>query len=181
MAFNIQDWVKQNSKDEVLFLYNGEVSNSFLADSLGTIEAQLEKAPSKARKKIFNVLVEAMQNLYHHSSVLPPDSSEELKGKYAVCILSKNCVGYHVITGNFVNEKQKTFLDNHLSHINNLDKEELKNLYKEILDNQEFSEKGGGGLGMVDIARKSGSKIKFEFHNYSENYYFFSINVNIVE
>lgn len=181
MAFNIQDWVKQHSKDEVLFLYTGEVYNSFLADSLGTIEAQLEKAPSKARKKIFNVLVEAMQNLYHHSLVLPTGSSEEVKGKYAVCILSKNCIGYHVITGNFVNEKQKTFLVNHLSHINNLDKEALKDLYKEILDNQEFSAKGGGGLGMVDIARKSGSKINFKFYNYSENYYFFSINVNIVE
>ncbi|MCK9209104.1 MAG: DUF6272 family protein, partial [Salinivirgaceae bacterium] len=89
--------------------------------------------------------------------------------------------GYHVITGNFVNDKQKDFLTKHLSHINELDKEELKVMYKDILDNQEFSDKGGGGLGMVDIARKSGSKLDFNFYNYNDNYYFFSLNVNIVE
>lgn len=181
MAFNIQDWVKQHSKDEVLFLFKGEVSNTLIADSLDSIESQLQKAPSKARKKIFNVLVEAMQNLFHHSSKLPELSGVEEKGKYAICILCKNSVGYHVITGNFVNENQKAFLQKHLSHINTLDKEALKMLYKEILDNQEFSDKGGGGLGMVDIARKSGSKLDFEFYNYIENYYFFSLNINIVE
>jgi hypothetical protein len=181
MAFNIHDWVNKQSKDEVLFLFKGEVTNTLVADSLDKIEAQIEKAPSKARKKIFNVLVEAMQNLFHHSSDLPEVSENDVKGKYAICILSKNSIGYHIITGNFVNEKQKAFLHKHLSHINTLDKEELKMLYKEILDNQEFSDKGGGGLGMVDIARKSGSKLDFEFHNYIKNYYFFSLNINIVE
>jgi hypothetical protein len=181
MTFNLQEWLTKHSKDDILFLFQGEVSSTLIADSLVVIESKLEEASPKSKKKIYNVLVEALQNLYHHSSILPEVQNINEKGKYAICILSKNNIGYHVITGNFVNNKQKDFLTKHLSHINELDKEELKGLYKEILDNQEFSDKGGGGLGMVDIARKSGSKLDFNFYNYAENYYFFSLNVNIVE
>jgi len=181
MTFNLQEWFSNQNKEDVLFLFNGEVSSTLIADSLDIIEAKLDETSSKSKKKIYNVLVEALQNLYHHSSILPEDPNHAEKGKYAICILGKNEIGYHILTGNFVNDKQKAFLTKHLSHINQLDKEELKDLYKEILDNQQFSEKGGGGLGMVDIARKSGSKLDFNFYNYSDNYYFFSLNVNIVE
>jgi len=179
MTFDLKEWLTKHSSENILFLFKGEVSRTLITDTLEVIESKLED--SKAKKKIYNVLVEALQNLYHHSSELPSDPTKDVQGKYAVCILSKNSVGYHVITGNFVNDKQKDFLTKHLSHINELDKEELKVMYKDILDNQEFSDKGGGGLGMVDIARKSGSKLDFNFYNYNNNYYFFSLNVNIVE
>jgi len=181
MAFSIPDWLNKNSTDDILFLFKGEVTGSLIADSLDTIEDKLESASNKARKKIYNILVECMQNLFHHSSILPSDGSTSEQGKYGVCILAKNSAGYHIITGNFVKEAQKEFLTKHLNHINTLNKDELKDLYKEILDNQQFSAKGGGGLGMVDISRKSGNKLVFKFHNYKQGYYFFSLDINILE
>lgn len=181
MAFSIQEWLDKISKDEILFLFKGEVSGSLITDSLDEIELKIEDASNKAKKKIYNVLVECMQNLFHHSSVLPNDGISQEKGKYGVCILSKNGVGYHIITGNFVQDPQKDFLTKHLDHINTLDRDALKELYKDILNNQEFSAKGGGGLGMVDISRKSGSKLDYKFTDYKNGYYFFSLNINIVE
>lgn len=181
MAFNVKEWLSENSKDEILFLFKGEVSGSLITDSLDVIEEKLEDASSKARKKIYNVLVECLQNLFHHSAELNIDAEQPEKQKYGICILSKNSIGYHIKTGNFVKQKQKDFLTKHLDHINSLDREALKDLYKEILNNQEFSEKGGGGLGMVDIARKSGSKLDYLFYDYFNDFYFFSLNINIVE
>jgi len=181
MAFEFDEWLSVKSKDEVLFLFNGEVNSTLIADSLDKIEDQLEAVKSKIRKKIYNVLVECMQNLFHHSETLPAKPGFETTGKYAACILSKNSVGYHITTGNFINHKQKEFLSKHLSHINTLDRDALKELYKEILNNQEFSDKGGGGLGMVDISRKSGSKLDYSFHEYKDNFYFFSLSINILE
>jgi len=181
MAFSIQEWLNDFSDNEVLFLFKGEVSSTLIADSLEEIEAKIEDASNRSKKKIYNILVECMQNLYHHSSVLPNDETSDLKGKYGVCALSKNGVGYHIITGNFVQDVQKDFLTKHLDHINTLDQEALKELYKDILNNQEFSAKGGGGLGMVDISRKSGSKLAYKFIDYKEGYYFFSLDINIVE
>lgn len=181
MVFSVQNWLTQNSKDKVLFLFKGIVSGALITDSLDEIEEKLEDASSRAKKKIYNVLVECLQNLFHHSSIVKKNDDGVEQGKFAICLVTKNQVGYHIIAGNFVNQKQKEFLSNHLENINSLDKEELKDLYKEILNNQEFSDKGGGGLGMVDMARKSGSKLDFKFHEYTEEHYFFSLIINIVE
>ncbi len=181
MVFKFEEWLNNNSKDEILFLFNGEVSATIITDSLDEIEEKIKLIPSKIKKKIYNVLVECMQNLYHHSETLPSKPGYESTGKYAVCVLSYDSIGYSITTGNFINEKQKGFLSKHLSHINTLDREELKELYKDILNNQEFSDKGGGGLGMVDIARKSGSKLNHFFYDYADSFYFFSLNINILE
>lgn len=181
MAFSIQEWLNKFSENEVLFLFKGEVSGSLIADSLDEIELKIEDASNRAKKKIYNVLVECMQNLFHHSSVLPDDGITDVKGRYGICALSKNSIGYHIITGNFVQDAQKVFLTKHLDHINTLDQDALKDLYKDILNNQEFSAKGGGGLGMVDISRKSGSKLVYNFFEYKDGYYFFSLDIYIIE
>ncbi|MBI9066838.1 MAG: hypothetical protein JEZ09_06055 [Salinivirgaceae bacterium] len=181
MVFSVQNWLAKHSKDEVLFLFKGVVSGSLITDSLDKIEENIENASSRAKKKIYNVLVECLQNLFHHSLTVKENDDGVEQGKFAICLLTKNQIGYHIIAGNFVNQKQKDFLSKHLENINSLNNEELKDLYKEILNNQEFSDKGGGGLGMVDMARKSGSKLDFEFHNYTKEYYFFSLIINIVE
>jgi hypothetical protein len=52
-------------------------------------------------------------------------------------------------------------------------------MYKFILNHQKLSAKGGGGLGLVDIARKSGNRLEYEFHKYNENYYFFNLTISV--
>ena len=66
-----------------------------------------------------------------------------------------------------------------LEDINAMGKEELKEFYKNVLNNGQMSEKGGGGLGMIDIARKSGQKLDYGFMPFDDNHSFFSLNVNI--
>ena len=56
--------------------------------------------------------------------------------------------------------------------INNCNKEELKDHYKRILTNQVFSDKGGGGLGMID-GKENDGKFKYVFE--SKTTWYFSI------
>ena len=58
-------------------------------------------------------------------------------------------------------------------------KEELKDYYKQVLNNGEMSLKGGGGLGMIDIARKTGQKLHYNFQNIDNKVSFFSLNIKI--
>ena len=60
-----------------------------------------------------------------------------------------------------------------------ISKDELKTLYKEILNNEEFSEKGGGGLGLIDIARRTGQELGFDFKKIDGDYSFFSLDISI--
>jgi hypothetical protein len=55
----------------------------------------------------------------------------------------------------------------------------LKILYKIILNNEEFSQKGGGGLGLIDIARKTGNKLIADFYKCNTDYFFFSLEIVI--
>lgn len=178
MFLEVNNWYNNvTNKGDVIYLFKGEVTDQLIAQSLDSIEQQLENTPLPIRKKIYNVLVECLQNLYHHSAETPIEDGCDLCGKVGVCLLSKIEEHYHVITGNYVIPCQQDFLSRHLDKINSLDKEGQKQMYKEILDNQTFSEKGGGGLGMVDIARKSGSKLNYEFIKCNKDYNFFTLDI----
>ena len=58
-------------------------------------------------------------------------------------------------------------------------KDGLKMLYKEVLNNEERTEKGGGGLGIIDIARKSKQKLVYDFMDIDDQYSFFSLYIKI--
>ncbi len=177
MYQGVNNWYKRVTDGDIIYLFKGEVTDQLIAKSLETIEQQLESTPLPIRKKIYNVLVECLQNLYHHSAEVPVETGNEFCGKIGVCLLSKSDEHYHVVTGNYVIPRQQAFLTKHLDKINSLDKEGQKEMYKEILDNQTFSAKGGGGLGMVDIARKSGSKLNYQFIDCTNEYNFFTLDV----
>ena len=66
-----------------------------------------------------------------------------------------------------------------MDKINALNHDEVRALYKVILNNQDFTEKGGGGLGMIDIVRKTGSKLDYKFYDYKNELSFFNLNINI--
>jgi hypothetical protein len=66
-----------------------------------------------------------------------------------------------------------------IDRINAMDKDELKQYYQDVLSLEGFSEKGGGGLGFIDIARKSGQKLNYEFLKIDENFSFFSLYIKI--
>jgi hypothetical protein len=49
----------------------------------------------------------------------------------------------------------------------------------EILESTELSEKGGAGLGLIDMARKSGNSIQHDFKQLRENAYQFNYQLDI--
>ena len=63
--------------------------------------------------------------------------------------------------------------------INSMDKDGLKEYYQSSLNNSMVSDKGTAGLGMIDIARKSGNKLDFEFLKINNETSFFCLNVKI--
>ncbi len=66
-----------------------------------------------------------------------------------------------------------------LDEVNSLDKEQLKEYYKKVLNNGEMSLKGGGGLGMIDIARKTGEKLEYNFLEIDNKVSFFTLNIKV--
>jgi len=182
MSFDINEYYEKLNNGEVLLAYKGSVTSDLISNVLEVVEAKLDdlSETSKVRKKVYNVLVESLQNLYHHIDELPEGMRDKFDPKFGVLVITRidNNV-YKITTGNFITSGKIKVLKDKIDKINSLSKDELKDMYKFILNHQKLSAKGGGGLGLVDIARKTGNKLEYSFENYNNDYYFFNMDVVI--
>ena len=178
MAFNFEDWYEKTNKYDVIFSYNGEITLDIVNETLDNVEVLLlDKGLNKKKiKKAYNAIVESVQNLYHHS-INRPDT--EGSKKYGAFLFKVHNEEIEIITGNYLVFNIVQIIKDRMDQINTLSKEEIKALYKKILSNEEFSDKGGGGLGMVDIAKRTGSKLQYSFFEFDEKYSFFELRVNV--
>ncbi len=181
MIFNLNEWYKEKQDGEILLSYKGNISSDLITDVLEIVESKLneKQESSKIRKKIYNTLVECLQNIYHHLDELPINGESLFNGRFALFLVTKINEEYKISVGNFIRNEKKQILTDRLNQINSLSRDELKSLYKLILNNHDFSEKGGGGLGMIDIAKKTGSKLDYNFYKYTDDYMFYSLSINI--
>jgi mevalonate kinase len=180
MMLDIFDFYDKMERNNILLSFKGNITSELLTSILQIMESKLDNLQEepKVKKKVYNVLVECLQNLYHH---LDDDKGNSDTGapKSAIFMIGKLNGQYSIVTGNYILNQNVNFLKNRLEEINMMSKDELKEFYKSILNNGEMSEKGGGGLGMIDIARKSGQKLDFSFVPVDDKTHFFSLNVKI--
>jgi hypothetical protein len=181
MAFNLKEWYNEKQKGEVILNFKGSITPELITEALDIIEKSLnlKNEKNKVRKKIYNVFVECLQNLYHHVDKPPVEIDPEQKDNYGIIILSKDGSFYRISTGNFVDKNKIRVIKDRIDQVNSLTDKEVRVLYLEIMSNGEFSEKGGGGLGMLDIVRKTGNKLEYNFYRYNDNYIYFSLDVYI--
>jgi hypothetical protein len=168
--------------NNTLLSFKGVITADLLTSVLSIMESKLNhvEKSTKTKKKVYNVLVESLQNLYHHNEDLSNgEGIDFLFSKSALLMISKLDGQYQVKTGNYIRKADVDDLENKLENINSLSKEELRKLYKEKLNDGEMSEKGTAGLGMIDIARKSGNKLEYDFLPIDKDFDFFCLNVKI--
>lgn len=162
----------------VILVYEGDFTQETTKSILSMAERNLESSGEESgiKKRIFNVMVEALQNIVKHSDEVEVDKS---KSHAAIFLIGNEQSRYSIMSGNPVRNENIPGLRSALEKINSLDKDGLKELYKDIIKNTTLSEKGGAGLGFVDMARKSGEKLEWEFVNVNNEFSFFCLKVNI--
>ncbi len=183
MSFNIESYFSDLSANDIILYYKGNVDSDVINQILDDVEDKMVAVNEqpKLRKKVYNVLVESLQNLYHHVDRVPEDFEDQTSEKFGTLVVRKIKGGYKIITGNFVHTGNIEKLEEKIKRINRSSHEEIKELYKFILNHQRISPKGGGGLGLVDIARKTGNKLEYDFKAYNDKYSFFYLNILVTE
>lgn len=175
---DIYNYYQSMQNKSIILAYKGNVSEELFNCILQLAENKLDKIElkSKLKKKVFNILVEVLQNIYHHFDELDTTHQEY----YSVLfLLTKEGTDYSIVTGNHVLADKVGELKKKIDDINAMSQEELKAVYRKRLDDGDISEKGGAGLGIIDIVRKSGDKIKYNFNDVNKDYSFFSIQVKV--
>lgn len=182
IMIDIYDLYNKMEVNNIMLSFKGDITSELMTSILHIMESRLDNLNEepKVKKKVYNVLVECLQNLYHHIDEVPPEHTDKNNsGRSAIFMIGLGKNHYSIVTGNYMlTEKVPAFKDR-LDRINSMTQDDLKNLYKEILNNERLSAKGGGGLGMIDIARKTGQKLNFNFVEISDKYSFFSLNIKV--
>ena len=185
MTLDIYDFYDKMERNNILLSFKGDITSELLTSILQIMESKLDtmQEDPKVKKKVYNVLVETLQNLYHHMDEL--NSTEDLANgervRSAIFMIGKVDNQYNILTGNYIKSENVSSLKGRIDEVNKLTKDELKEYYKAVLNNGKMSDKGGGGLGMIDIARKTGEKLNYNFMPIDNNYSFFSLNLKIAQ
>lgn len=169
-------------REKTILVYFGVISPDLISNILQMTEAKMdeEEENRKVKKKVFNVMVECLQNVYHHLEQKPEVSPHHpVNLEAGLIMLGKSGSHYYIVTGNYIPLEKVPALRQKLSQVNRLDREGLKSLYRMVLNNESFSDKGTAGLGIIDIARKSGQRICYRFDKTDDEYGFFTLESKI--
>ena len=179
---NTYELYKKLDDENIILSFKGVVTADLLSSVLHIMESKLkflEESP-RVKKKVFNVLVECLQNLYHHTDAnADVESPIESDANSALLVIVREKGKFYIRTGNFIDNAKIYDLEDRLATINGLNQQELKVLYRDHLNQSVISSKGTAGLGMIDIARKSGNKLDYDFLKVDEDSSFFCLNVKI--
>ena len=177
LAFNLFESIQDSTME---YTYRGSFTTKITDTILSLTESNLQndQVEKKIRKRVFFIIVEGLQNVTRHQS---SDDSDELAGYPGLFVVQYKPDGYYITTGNLIKTSHKDTIKKQIDKINKLDKQQLKKYSLEVLDGGEFSDKGGAGLGLIEIARKSGCKLIYDFDEINDEFSFFYMHTKIIE
>lgn len=146
------------SGERLMFAYRGEVTseNSVLLLTLLEREMEFSEYSVVGRKRLFMFVLENLQNITRHAR---SQASEVI----SLVIYNKTPDGYTVTTGNPIAVTDVSVLKKSLDNINNLEPDKVREAYRKMLQESDLSSKGGAGLGLMEMARKTGNKLDYDF------------------
>jgi len=173
-VLNLYEEMHVNGIDLVyLGEFNHDITKMFanMADN----KMDLNEEERSTKKKVYHVLVETLQNMNRHSDEL----SDKRNIGSGLFIIGKKDDVYYIISSNKVSNAKKDALEESVIHVCNATPAELKEMYKRQLKDGKLSEKGGAGLGLIDIARKAGGNLTYQFLPFDVDNHLFILKTEV--
>lgn len=161
--------------ETVLLAYHGDFNQGRIDSVIKLTEGVVLEAGSKRRvmKRICSVLIELLQNISIHGARNLEDNSDSF------LLLSANEECFRIVTGNLILRSETGHLEGKIDLLNEMSQTELRKLYVETLCNENFSYKGGAGLGFLTVAKKSIAKFNYLIEPIDERFSYFTLEVKL--
>ena len=127
-----------------------------------------------AMKKVYNIMIESLENLTNHAI------KSDDKDYPAIFVIGRDDQHHYLATGNKVSNAERPILEEKLEKVNNMDRQSLRSWYNEILlqDNMPTDDQGAG-LGIIDMALKSGHPLEYKFEEMDGDNSFFVLKIKV--
>jgi len=129
-------------------------------------------------KKLLTLMIEVLENVLKYS-----DYFEEFSDKYPEYLpefeLNQDEECFILLSRNPVREGDKEVISRKIERINASTEEELKDFYRETITNGMFTEKGGAGLGFIEMAKITDHDLGFAFRPVTVEYSIYELILRI--
>ena len=152
-------------------------------DTIGNLIGELKEAMFEAKikqviyKKVLMVMIESLENVFKYHEYFEKDRVVE-EYPPSILITSVDKV-FFVECTNPIRKKDIPKLKAKLDHVNSLSKAEVKDEYKVTITNGQFSEKGGAGLGIIEMAKITDDKLAYSFCPVNSEFEHFRLKLRI--
>ncbi|MDP2385143.1 MAG: SiaB family protein kinase [Bacteroidota bacterium] len=170
-------------REERIFLsYFGSFDDSITDKFTEISEYYLESSNelNRLKNKVSFLIAESFQNIVRHGVEKGQEKKaiKNHKDFFQINVFNERIV---LSTANLIAHEEIENLGKNIDKINVLNLDELRDLYNDVLENKGFSKKGGAGLGLIEMARKSGLPIKYRFNSLTETHRQFFLSLEIID
>jgi hypothetical protein len=181
LGLDLLEYYKSMVERDIVLDFQGAISQDMLVGMGEVIKKKCSQEVGSAAvvKKIFAIFIEMAQNIALYSAERSRLSDGSTEVGAGIIVVTENNKCYTIISGNLVEKDAITGIINHCQKINHMDKEELKQFYKEQINLSREKGKKGGGIGLIAVVRKSGNPISYKVTPVDDQHSFLVLSVKI--
>ncbi|MGD9992361.1 MAG: SiaB family protein kinase [Salinivirgaceae bacterium] len=147
------------SQTNKIFEFKGDLTFPVIEEILNQIKDILQEMEIEqvVQKRLYAILVESLENALKHKTPAHKDAAH----KAVELSLQQLPESLMLKIGNYMPVQKTPVLIERIKELNSLDLAGLNHLYRTSIANARISEKGGAGLGMIEIARSARNTIGY--------------------
>jgi len=185
MKFNIHEYSKMLEDNNIQVIYSGPIWTNGI-DGLAEMmikRLEFDDLPFTSSQAVFSIFIEQINNMMMYSADRDRKNDDEGNPQEiskGVFILGVQGSTYFIQSGNLVTKYSAGILKERIDYLNTLDKKELRQYHKERLKAENDNpESKGAGIGLIEIARRSSSRIEYEFLPYDDERQYFTMYITV--
>lgn len=167
--------------NRVIYSQIGHWDYNSIGDTLFSVGDVLENqgVGRFVQKRIIFCCLEMMENVYHHSIQSHYNLEDpSLMSRFEIM---KNESGFRICSGNVVAAGGVKKLRERLEKLKRIPVRDIRKYYVEQLKNGVFSEKGGAGLGIIEVVKISKNPIEYDLSRLDDEFSYLTLCIQIDE
>ena len=166
-------------KTEPIIQYKGVIEYETVNTLIRQLQDEFSRRnfPITLYKRILVVMIELLENIYKYCD--PKCLSQYTEESYPEILILKSEDHFIIRASNPLSHEQADKLEERLDILKSLNRSGLMEAYKKTITNGTFTEKGGAGLGLLEIAKISALPLKYSFKPLDKLHSIYMIEVAI--